>query len=97
MNFCEDCFWYESEEMYCFRCGCHSYDKSNCELWEPKKAELPKKETSHTVVIAGNCTVCGRPLEDGNLFLCKECRKRSIEDAETKTTISDSGGDAGQG
>lgn len=70
MNFCEDCFWYESEEMYCLRCGCHSYDESTCELWEPKKEPL------HTVVTAGNCTVCGTPLEDGSLFLCKDCQGR---------------------
>lgn len=45
-NFCIDCFWYETAEMYCFRQGCHSYDNGSCELWEPK-AELPKEE-GHT-------------------------------------------------
>ena len=43
-NFCADCLWYESEQMYCFRQGNHSYDNVNCELWEPN-TELPKEET----------------------------------------------------
>lgn len=46
-NFCADCFWYETEEMYCFRQGCHSYDNGSCELWEPK-AEPPKEEKKWT-------------------------------------------------
>lgn len=40
-NFCADCHWYEAEEMYCFRKGCHSYDESSCELWEPMPADEP--------------------------------------------------------
>ena len=37
-NFCGDCHWHESEEQYCFRKGCHTYDESSCELWEPMPA-----------------------------------------------------------
>ena len=40
-NFCADCHWYEAEEQYCFRKGCHSYDESFCELWEPMPADEP--------------------------------------------------------
>lgn len=40
-NFCADCHWYEAEEQYCFRKGCHSYDESSCELWEPMPADEP--------------------------------------------------------
>lgn len=40
-NFCGDCHWYEAEEMYCFRQGCHAYDESSCELWEPIPADEP--------------------------------------------------------
>lgn len=42
-NFCADCLWYESEQMYCFRQGNHSYDNGNCELWEPN-TQPPKEE-----------------------------------------------------
>lgn len=37
-NFCEDCYWHEAEEQYCFRKGCHTHDESSCELWEPMPA-----------------------------------------------------------
>lgn len=42
-NFCEDCLWYESEQMYCFRQGNHSYDNGNCELWEPNTESSKEK------------------------------------------------------
>lgn len=38
-NSCEDCNWYEAEEQYCFRNGCHSYDESSCEYWIPREEE----------------------------------------------------------
>ena len=40
-NFCEDCHWYEAEDQYCFRNGCHSYDESSCVFWEPEPADEP--------------------------------------------------------
>lgn len=48
----------------------------------------------HTVVNAGNCTICGKPLKSGSLFLCKDCQGEVKRDAETKTENSNSGGDA---
>lgn len=35
-NFCEDCFWYSSEQEYCGRFGCHTYNATTCDYWEPK-------------------------------------------------------------
>jgi hypothetical protein len=40
-NFCANCHWYESEQQYCFRNGCHAYNESTCELWEPMPADEP--------------------------------------------------------
>lgn len=40
-NFCADCHWYEVEEQYCFRNGCHAYNESTCEHWEPMPADEP--------------------------------------------------------
>ena len=40
-NFCADCHWYEAEEQYCFRNGCHAYNESTCEHWEPMPADEP--------------------------------------------------------
>lgn len=40
-NFCADCHWYEAEEQYCFRNGCHSYNESTCVFWEPVPADEP--------------------------------------------------------
>ena len=41
-NFCADCYWHEAEEQYCFRNGCHAYNESTCEHWEPMPADEPK-------------------------------------------------------
>lgn len=38
-NSCEDCHWYETEEQYCFRNGCHAYDESSCEYWIPREED----------------------------------------------------------
>lgn len=40
-NFCGDCYWHESEQQYCFRNGCHAYNESSCEYWEPMPADEP--------------------------------------------------------
>lgn len=40
-NFCADCHWYEAEEQYCFRNGCHTYNESTCVFWEPVPADEP--------------------------------------------------------
>lgn len=40
-NFCADCHWYESEQQYCFRNGCHAFNESTCEHWEPMPADEP--------------------------------------------------------
>ena len=40
-NFCADCHWYEAEQQYCFRNGCHAYNESTCEHWDPVPADEP--------------------------------------------------------
>lgn len=40
-NYCANCHWYESEQQYCFRNGCHAYNESTCEHWEPMPADEP--------------------------------------------------------
>jgi len=38
----------------------------------------PKRKYDRTVNIveAGNCVYCGRHIDDGHVFLCKECRRK---------------------
>jgi len=43
--------------------------------WMP----LPEKpEDTTEVVISGNCVVCGKQLNCGRLFVCKECEKERV-------------------
>lgn len=37
------------------------------------------------VVVSGKCTVCGKPLNGGRLFVCKECEAKTVMD----NTIND--------
>lgn len=30
------------------------------------------------VVVSGNCVVCGKPLNFGRLFICKECEAKNL-------------------
>ena len=48
--------------------NCGEIDAYECALYEIKK--LP------SVVVAGNCMVCGKPIDDNHLFLCKDCQKK---------------------
>lgn len=36
---CSDCYWYEEEQAYCLRIGCHVCEEQDCNLWEPPKEE----------------------------------------------------------
>lgn len=36
---CSDCYWYEEEQAYCLRLGCHICEEQDCNLWETPKEE----------------------------------------------------------
>ena len=71
---CDSC---ESLKTRCAMLGQIGYEEDVPK--DHRRPDCPLKEGSdvkprHTVVTAGNCTVCGTPLKDGSLFLCKECQ-----------------------
>ena len=40
---------------------------------------LPEKpEDTAEVVVSGNCMVCGKQLNRGRLFVCKECESNNV-------------------
>ena len=51
---------HKAHHYYCPKCGADMRET--------------QEKPNHIVVTAGNCTLCGTPLEDGSLFLCKDCR-----------------------
>ena len=35
------------------------------------------RQYSVEVIVAGNCLVCGKPIEGDNIFLCDECSSKA--------------------
>lgn len=44
------------------------------------KAETIKAK----VVVAGNCLLCGKPIDDNNIFICNDCKKKQEEKSMTR-------------
>ena len=37
-------------------------------------------------VVAGDCVACGKPIDDDNIFLCKDCRKKQKSVTDMRRT-----------
>lgn len=40
----------------------------------------------HEIISRGNCTICGKPIDIDNIFLCSECMRKARKMSESATT-----------
>lgn len=40
---------------------------------------MEKCKTEYSVIEAGNCILCGKHIDHGNIFLCADCRREEEE------------------
>ena len=71
---------------YCAKCSnCKAvYDGIRLSNYSycPHCGASMRRRLDAKIVANGNCALCGKPLSDGRLFVCKECEEHTEEGAD---------------
>jgi len=52
---------------------------------------MGNKNLGIKVIVNGNCMICGKPLDNGRIFLCETCEKKEKEYRESKQIEGEGG------